>query len=55
MKTLNLSKPDPYSWRKHIQEQLKKATLPDHSETIKPFTINWALYGAILERKVKTL
>lgn len=55
MKTLTFSKTDPYSWKKHIQEQLKKATLPDHSETIKPFTINWALYGAILERKEKTL
>ena len=55
MKTVTSSKTNCYSWRRHIQKQLKKATLPDYSETIKPFTINWTLYGAILERKEKTL
>ena len=41
----------PYSWKEYIREQLKKTATPDHSETIRPLTFNWALYGRYLNAK----
>lgn len=38
-------------WKKYIAKCVKKSTKPDHSETIKPFTINWELYGRIVIAK----
>lgn len=39
------------NWKDFIREQLKKTATPDHSETIRPLTFNWALYGRYLNAK----
>jgi hypothetical protein len=38
-------------WRLHIRKICVKCIKPDYSETIKPFTINWELYGRIVMAK----
>lgn len=38
-------------WKKYIAKSVSKLIKPDHSETIKPFTINWELYGRIIVAK----
>jgi hypothetical protein len=51
MKQNNKPQSSPQNWRDFIREQLKTTNTPDHSETIRPLTFNWALYGRYLIAK----
>jgi len=39
------------SWRKHIRKACVQNLMPDWSEVIQPFRVNWTLYGKYLEAR----
>jgi hypothetical protein len=40
-----------YAWHRHIRYMLTTTATPSHSETIRPLTFNYELYGRYLQAR----